>query len=48
LSRGAGLLTGVGFLQLGGIRIVKSINRSRRKRTPTMKTNGNVVEEVSR
>jgi transposase len=41
-------LTGVGFLQLGGIRTVKSINRSRRKRTPTMKMNGNVVEEVSR
>lgn len=41
------LLTGVGFLQLGGVRVVKSINRSRGKRTPAMKTNRNVIHEIS-
>jgi hypothetical protein len=44
---GAWGLTGVGFLQLGGVRVVKSINRGRRKRTPAMKTNRNVIQEIS-
>ena len=46
-GRGLGGLTGVGFLQLGGVRVVKISNRGRRKRTPAMKTNGNVVKQVS-
>ncbi|WP_206758807.1 hypothetical protein, partial [Anabaena sp. FACHB-83] len=38
------LLTGVGFLQLGGVKAEEIVNRSRRKRTPAMKMNRKVIE----
>ncbi|WP_206756998.1 hypothetical protein, partial [Nostoc spongiaeforme] len=37
-------LTGVGFLQLGGIEAKEIVNRSRRKSTPTRKTKRKMVE----
>ena len=37
-------LTGVGFLQLGGVTSIKGIYRSVRERTPTLEMNGNIVE----
>jgi hypothetical protein len=38
------LLTGVGFLQSGGVKAIEIINRSRGKGTPTMKMNREMVE----
>jgi hypothetical protein len=37
-------LTGVGFLQLGGVTSIKGIHRSAREGTPTLQMNGNIVE----
>ncbi len=37
-------LTGVGFLQLGGVTSIKGIHRSVREGTPTLEMNGNIVE----
>jgi hypothetical protein len=38
------LLTGVGFLQLRGVKTREIINRSRGKGTPTMKMNREMVK----
>ena len=38
------LLTGVGFLQLGGVTSIEGIYRSVREGAPTLKMNGSIVE----
>lgn len=38
------ILTGVGFLQLGGVTNIKGIDRSVRQGTPTLQMNGSIVE----
>jgi hypothetical protein len=37
-------LTGVGFLQLGGVEAKEIVNRSMRKSTPNRKTNRKMIE----
>ena len=37
-------LTGVGFLQLGGVTSIEGIYRSVREGAPTLKMNGSIVE----
>ena len=44
ILRGGGILTGVGFLQLGGVTSIEGIYRSVREGAPTLKMNGSIVE----